>query len=195
MRCFLFISLCLFTTFSHFAQNDQLARNYLEQGEYEKALKTYQQLYQESPGNSTYFYGLITAYQEMENFDAAEALLKERMQKILNNPNMHIELGHNFELQQKTEEAQQQYNTAIEMLKENSNYTYSVARTFEKYSLLDYAVQAYKSGSELGSDMNFDLPLARIYGEQGKLDEMFNSYLDIMGKEPEISYNLVREFD
>lgn len=195
MRCFLLISLCLFTSFSLFAQNDQLAQNYLEQGEYEKALKTYQQLFKESPGNSTYFYGMVTAYQELEDFDAAEALLKDRMQRIMNNPNMFVELGHNFELQQKSEMAQEQYNAALEMLKENTNYTYSVARTFEKYSLLDYAVQAYKTGMELSPDMKFDLPLARIYGEQGKLEEMFTSYLDLMEKEPEISYNLVREFD
>lgn len=195
MRCFLFVSICFFTVSGLFAQNDQLARNYLDQGEYEKALKTYQQLVKENPGNSNYFYGMVTAYQELEDFEAAEALLKDRMNKSLQNPNILIELGHNAQLRQQPEVAKEYYNGALEKLRETPNYTYSVARTFEKYSLLDYAVQAYRLGMQESPEMKFDLPLARIYGEQGKLEEMFTSYLDLMEKEPELSYNMVREFD
>lgn len=195
MRCFLFISICFFTVSGLFSQNDQLARNYLDQGEYEKALKTYQQLVKENPGNSNYFYGMVTAYQELEDFDAAEALLKDRMNRSLQNPNILIELGHNAQLQQQPEVAKEYFTGALEKLRETPNYTYSVARTFEKYSLLDYAVQAYRLGMQESPEMKFDLPLARIYGEQGKLEEMFTSYLDLMEKEPELSYNLVREFD
>src|SRR5690606_26979924 len=78
---------------------------------------------------------------------------------------------------------------------ERPNYTYSVARSFEKYSLLDLAAEAYQTGMKLDPTSKFDLPLARIFGEQGKLEEMFTSYLDLIDKEPEISYNLIREFD
>ncbi len=194
MRGFI-ITIVLFASFGLFAQSDQLARNYLDQGEYEKALKTYQQLVKQEPGNSTYFYGLISAYQQMEDFEAAGKLLEERQKQLSNNPNIYIELGYNAALQQQQEKAGEYYQMALEELRSNANYTYSVARTFEKYSLLDQAAEAYKIGMEVSTDMKFDLPLARIYGEQGKLEEMFTSYLDLIDKEPELSYNLIREFD
>ncbi len=195
MRCFVYISLWLLASSGIFAQNEQLGQNYLDQGEYEKALKTYQQLYRDNPGNSTYFYGLVTAHQELEDFSSAEALLKDRLQKTLQNPNVYIELGHNANLQQKKEEAASWFDEAIALLKEKPNYTYSVARTFEKYSLLDYAILAYRTGMEENPELKFHLQLARLYGEQGKLEQMFTSYLDLMEREPEISYNLIREFD
>ncbi|MCM4161138.1 tetratricopeptide repeat protein [Antarcticibacterium flavum] len=195
MRCFVYISLWLLTSSGILAQNEQLGQNYLDQGEYEKALKTYQQLYRENPGNSTYFYGLVTSHQELEDFSSAEALLKDRLQKTLQNPNVYVELGHNANLQQKKEEAASWFDQAIDLLKEKPNYTYSVARTFEKYSLLDYAILAYRTGMDENPKQKFHLQLARLYGEQGKLEQMFTSYLDLMEREPEISYNLVREFD
>jgi len=195
MRCFCLIIACLFSGISLFAQDDQLARNYLDQGEYEKALKTYQQLVREAPGNSTFFYGLVTAHQQLEDFTSAENLLQDRLKRTPNNPTLFIELGHNSALQQQQEKARGYYNQALNILQEQPNYTYSVARTFEKYSLLDEAAEAYLIGKKLTPDVKFDLPLARIYGEQGKLEEMFSAYLDLIDKEPEISYNLIREFD
>ncbi len=195
MRCFSLIIACFFTGISLFAQDDQLARNYLDQGEYEKALKTYQQLFKQSPGNSTFFYGLVTAYQQLEDFTSAEALLQERLQRTPNNPTLFIELGYNSSLQQQNEKAREYNRRALDVLEEQPNYTYSVARTFEKYSLLDEAAEAYHIGKRLSPDVKFDLPLARIYGEQGKLEQMFTAYLDLIDKEPEISYNLIREFD
>ena len=195
MRCFCFILAWFLAGFSLFAQDDQLARNYLDQGEYEKALNTYQKLFKDSPGNSNYFYGLVTAYQQMEDFTAAEALLQDRLKRTPNNPTLLIELGHNLALQQQPEKAREYYQQALNILQEQPNYTYSVARTFEKYSLLDEATEAYLTGQKLTPDVKFELPLARIYGEQGKLEEMFSSYLDLIDKEPEISYNLIREFD
>ncbi|HSJ11692.1 MAG TPA: tetratricopeptide repeat protein, partial [Gillisia sp.] len=195
MRFLFSIIACFLAGFGLFAQNDQLARNYLDQGEYEKALKTYQQLVKENPGNSTFFYGMITAYQQLEDFTTAEGLLLERKERSPNNPTLLIELGHNSALQRQEEKAEQFYREALAELQERPNYTYSVARTFEKYSLLDLAAEAYQTGMKLDPTSKFDLPLARIFGEQGKLEEMFTSYLDLIDKEPEISYNLIREFD
>ncbi len=195
MRCFSLIIGCFLVSFGLFAQNDQLARNYLDQAEYEKALKTYQDLLKANPGNSTYFYGVITAYQQMEDFSTAEELLLERRERSPNNPNLLIELGYNASLQRQEEKAGKYFGEAIAHLEENPNYAYSVARTFEKYSLLDLAAETYLTGMKLSPEMKFDLPLARIYGEQGRLEEMFTSYLDLIDKEPEVSYNLIREFD
>src|SRR5690606_13253402 len=173
MRYFSLIIACFLPGISLFAQDDQLARNYLDQGEYEKALKTYQQLVREATRNYTLLYGLVTAHQQKKDFTAAETLLQDRLRRTPNNPTLFIELGHNSALQQQQEKAREYYNQALNILQEQPNYTYSVARTFEKYSLLDEAAEAYLIGKKLTPDVKFDLPLARIYGEQGKLEEMF----------------------
>ncbi|CAM4315786.1 tetratricopeptide repeat protein [Gillisia hiemivivida] len=195
MRCFLYIALFIIGIQSVFCQSDQLAQKYLDQGEYSKALSVYQNLVKEAPGNSNYFMGLVTSYQQLEDFTMAESLLQERLKNTNNNPSILIELGHNYELQNKMELAKKHYSEALSALNEKANYAYSIARNFEKYSLLDYAEQAYVLGMQLNPEMNFDLPLARIYGEQGKLDEMFAAYLELITKQPEMAINLMREFD
>lgn len=195
MRCFLYIALFIIGIQSVFCQSDQLAQKYLDQGEYAKALSVYQNLVKEAPGNSNYFMGLVTSYQQLEDFTMAESLLQERLKNTNNNPSILIELGHNYELQNKQELAKKHYSEALSALNEKANYAYSIARNFEKYSLLDYAEQAYVLGMQLNPEMNFDLPLARIYGEQGKLDEMFAAYLELITKQPEMAINLMREFD
>jgi tetratricopeptide (TPR) repeat protein len=195
MRCLSFILLFFLSGFGLYAQSEQIAQNYLDQGQYEKALKVYQELLKENPGNGNYFDGVITAHQQLEDFTSAEALLLSRLNPNSVNPGILIELGHNAALQQQQEQAQEYYREALAVLDEKPNYTYTVARSFEKYSLLDYAAEAYQKGLQLNPEMKFQLPLARIYGEQGKLEKMFSSYLDLIEKEPEISTNLVREFD
>jgi len=195
MRFFIYISFCLLVSSSLFAQTEQLAQNYLEQGQYEKALNTYKNLLKDNPGNYNIFFGIITSYQQMEDFTSAETLLLEQLNNSSNNPNILIELGHNLEMQKKTGPAQKYYEKALEALEGNPIQTYAVAQVFEKYSLLDFAVRAYQIGIKFSPEMKYDLPLARIYGEQGKLEAMFRSYLDLIEKDPEIRFNLIREFE
>ncbi len=195
MRCFIYIAFCLLVNPGLFAQTEQLGQNYLEQGEYEKALNTYRDLLKENPGNFNIFFGMITSYQQLEDFQSAETLLLEKLNNSVNSPNILIELGHNSEMQKKTDLAQKYYEQALEALESKPIHTYSIARSFEKYSLLDYAARAYQIGIKFNPEMKYDLPLARIYGEQGKLEEMFRSYLDLIDKDPEIRFNLIREFE
>ena len=166
----------------------------MDQGEYEKALKTYEQLVNNDPRNQLYFFGLINSYQQLENFTVAEKLLQEKLSDS-KDPIYLIELGHNLELQKLNEKANNYYERALEAITQNANYSNSLARSFEKYSLLDYAEKAYKKGMAGNSMMRFEIPLARIYGEQGKLDQMFEAFLALIEKEPELSTTIIREFD
>ncbi|SDR76639.1 Tetratricopeptide repeat-containing protein [Gillisia sp. Hel1_33_143] len=194
MRCFFLLCFCFLTNIGLFAQSEQLAKNYMDQGEYEKALKTYEQLVKNDPRNQLYFFGLINSYQQLEDFTVAEKLLQEKL-SASNDPIYLIELGHNLELQKLNEKANSYYEKALVTIAQNVNYSYSLARSFEKYSLLDYAEKAYKNGMAGNSMMRFEIPLARIYGEQGKLDQMFEAFLALIEKEPELSTTIIREFD
>ena len=180
MRCFVFIALWLLAGCGLYAQSEQLARNFFDQGEYAKALKIYEKLYAENPSNPVVFNGLVSSHQQLEDFKKAEDLLVLRMNSSANNPAILIELGHNFELQNKEDRAKQFYDEALQVLEARPNYGYSIARGFENYNLLDYAARAYERSMEMSADHNYNLQLARIYGEQGKMEEMFSNYLDLI---------------
>jgi len=180
MRCFVFIALWWLAGFGLNAQSEQLAKNFFDQGEYEKALKVYQKLYEENPANPIYFNGVVSANQQMENFEEAEKMLLDRLNRSANNPSILIELGHNYELQNDEEKAKQFYDEALQAIESRPNYAYSIARGFEQYNLLDYAAEAYEWAMEKTTDRNYNLQLARIYGEQGKIEEMFSNYLDLI---------------
>lgn len=180
MRCFLFIAIWVCAGWGLFAQSEQLARNFFDQGEYEKALKVYEKLYKQNPANPMFFNGMVASHQQLENFDESEKLLFDRLNSTANNPSLLIELGHNFELQDNTERATQFYEEALQSIEARPNYAYSIARGFEQYNLLEYAVKAYERAMAMDTGRNYNLQLARIYGEQGKIEEMFSNYLDLI---------------
>ncbi|MDT0690787.1 tetratricopeptide repeat protein [Salegentibacter sp. F188] len=195
MRYVLSFCLFLFVNFSLYSQSEQLAMNYFDQGEYEKALKTYQQLLKENPANPMFFEGVVSSYQQLENFEAAEKLLYDKLNNSANNPNVLIELGHNFELKGNESKANQFYEEALGAIEGRPNYAYSISRGFEKYNLLDFASKAYVRAMELNPEMNFNLQLARLYGEQGKTEEMFRNYLDLIDADPKFFPVANREFN
>ncbi len=194
MRGFIFLALWLIAGCVGFAQNEQLAKNFFDHGEYEKALKIYQRLYEESPGNPIYFNGLVSSYQQLEDFASAEKMLMDKLNNSANNPSILIDLGHNFELQNKSERATQFYDEALQSIEGRPNFAYSIARGFEQYNLLEYAAKAYERAMDINSDRNYNLQLARIYGEQGKVEEMFSNYLDLIEDDMKFYGMANREF-
>lgn len=193
MRTYCFI-LLLFSFTAGLAQNDALAKNYYEQGQFEKALGIYQKLSRQYPFRLDYFLGMVAAHQQLENFGEAEKILKEKLGDGRNFPQLYVELGYNFSLQGKPLLADENYAKAIETIAINPNFAYNIGATFQKYSLLDQAVNAYQKAMELSDRLDFSGQLAQIYGEQGKLDKMFESYLDLIEKNLSFKANAQRYF-
>ncbi len=181
MRKILFI-LFLFAVAASHAQSDALAKNYFEQGQFEKSLRIYEKLNKESPYRLDYFMGMVQSNQQLENFIEAERLIKEKLDNGRNFPQLYIELGYNYSLQNQPELASLNYNKAIEAIEANPNFSYNIGSTFEKYSLLEEAVTAYEKAMSLSDKLDFNMQLAQIYGEQGKLEKMFESYLGLVEK-------------
>lgn len=112
-------------------------------------------------------------------------MLKEKLENPNVSPLYYIELGYNFQLQEQTDEAAKYYDKAIGKLQDIPTYAYLIGYTFQQKSLLDYAVRSYKEGLELAPSQNLHLNLARVYGEMGDIEEMFNTYLDLIVLNPE----------
>lgn len=162
------------------AQNDQLAKNYFEQGAFEKAALTYESLLKMQPQNTNYISALVATYQQLEEYDKAQKILENTFNWNIPVPHLEIELGYNYQLQGDTTKAQEYYQKAISSLQNNPNYAYAIGRAFEKYALLDQAVQVYTQAMGTNNKLMFDLQLARIYAEQGQIEKMLDTYINLI---------------
>ncbi|OUS01408.1 hypothetical protein A9Q86_06395 [Flavobacteriales bacterium 33_180_T64] len=187
--------LILLTFFSSgllFSQSEQLAEDYFNRGEFEKALHSYQKL-NENKKSSKYIYKIIETLQQLERYDDAQAVIEQRMKEI-NYPALLVELGYNYQLKDSINLANKYYKDALLKVEEKPSYTYGIAKKFEDHSLLEEALQAYKKGMELNPDFNFNMQMARIYGEQGNIELLFSNYIDYIEKKPSFLSNAKRAF-
>ncbi|MAN26914.1 MULTISPECIES: tetratricopeptide repeat protein [Mesonia] len=194
MRFLIILFITLGLSGSVFSQSEEIAQNYFDQGEYEKAKSVYQQLYEKSNGNLNYLQGLVSSMQELEQYQEAEKYLLDFTHRNSAYPNLLVELGHNYQLQEQTQKAKEYYQQAIDKIDKIPNYAYTVGKAFQKYNLLEEAALAYEKALEKQSNPNFIIQLARIYGEQRKLEEMFGTYLDLIKQKPEYFYAVNRNF-
>ncbi|WP_245615864.1 tetratricopeptide repeat protein [Flagellimonas lutaonensis] len=177
------------------AQEDFLAKQYFNDGDYDKAVAFYEKLVKQNPRRTDYSEGLVACYQQLERFAEAEQFLLEKVQEPYAFPTFLIELGYNYTLQDQPEKAQEYYQKAIEKIEENPNFGYSIGSRFQKYALLDEAIQAFSRAMELKPDLNYDFQLARIYGEKGEIGKMFEYYLKLISEGKSSRANVLRYID
>lgn len=179
-----FVLLLLLGWFSAFAQNNEAqADSYYKKGAFKKALIIYENLIKQKPYDYNYTNRLVDIYQQLEQYNEAENIIVEQLEKT-RNPAMVVALGYNFQLKDSIENANKLYKEAIGYLDEKPNYVYAVAKKFESYSLLNQAISVYEKGKLLSPDYNFSIQLARIYGDQGNVEQMFANYIDYIGYRP-----------
>ncbi|MGV6830426.1 MAG: tetratricopeptide repeat protein [bacterium] len=170
---------CIFFVAFSFGQNEELAKRYFDEGEFEKALNSYQRLYDSNKGNSNYFFKIVEIYQQLEQLDESERLLVD---KIARNKSPHylVELGYNYQLKNDSLYAKKYYQLARDAIEEKPIFAYNVAKSFENHSLIDRAAEVYERAMVLRPQSNYNMQLARIYGEQGKVGQMFSKYIDFI---------------
>ena len=195
MRFLIFlISYLSLATFA-WAQEDFLAKQYFADGDFEKAVVFYEKLVEKNPRRTEYAQDLVACYQQLERYEDAGEFLKERLKDRNPYPTLLIDLGYNHALQEQPEMAQTYYNQALDIIPKNPNYGYAIGLQFQKYSLLDMAINAFEKSMQLNPALDFNFQLARIYGEQGNIEAMYNSYLNLVMDGKTSKSNILRSID
>lgn len=172
----LFFYIALFFSLIGFSQNQQLAQNYFDKGDFEKAKLSYESLLKTQPNNTIYIQRLIDCYQQLQEFENADLLIKNQYSRYKQSIYI-IELGYNYQLQKEDSKAKKQYDGALEIIKKKPEEVYGIASTFERKALLEYALKAYEIASAIESNLNFDYQMALLYGQLGKMDLMIDKLL------------------
>lgn len=186
----IFIYIVLLWSGFVFSQNEQLANNYYEKGDFEKAKLIYEELLKGSPSNTQYFLRTVDCYQQLQMYDVAEKTIQDRYNKYKQGVFL-VELGYNFQLQKNDSKAKSYYEQAIDKIKTSPNDVYGIGNSFEKKVLLEYAVKAYQMGMQVQPNYNFNFQIGMLYGQLGKTDLMIDMLLTESYQNPQNS-NLIQ---
>ena len=186
----IFIYIVLLWSGFVFSQNEQLANNYYEKGDFEKAKLIYEELLKGSPSNTQYFLRTVDCYQQLQMYDVAEKTIQDRYNKYKQGVFL-VELGYNFHVQKNDSKAKSYYEQAIDKIKISPNDVYGIGNSFEKKVLLEYAVKAYQTGMQVQPNYNFNFQIGMLYGQLGKTDLMIDMLLTESYQNPQNS-NLIQ---
>ena len=177
------------------AQEDLLAKQYFNDGEFSKAVVFYEKLVQNNPRRTDYAENLVNCYQQLEAYDKAIDFLKKQIETGTAYPTVYIDLGQTYLLKGEPAESDRWYRKALEAIETNPNMGYGIGFKFQRYTLLDYALQAYRRSMQLNADLDFSFQIAQIYGEQGRISEMFEAYMDLLAQRPTAKSNVLRALE
>jgi len=183
----------LFCSLIVFSQNEQLAQNYFDKGEFEKALISYQELIVAQPFNGYYFQRIVDCYQQLKQYEASEKFILERYNKF-KQAALLVELGYNYQLQKDENKSKKYYEQALDKIKKNPTEVYGVAAVFERKVLIEYALQAYQIAIELDPKLNFNFQMALLYGQKGETDKMIEKFLEESYTNPQNLFAIQNQF-
>ncbi|MGB5554081.1 MAG: tetratricopeptide repeat protein [Flavobacteriaceae bacterium] len=178
-----------------FGQDDFLAKQYFDDGDFEKAVVFYEKLADRDPRRTDFSEGLVACYQQLERYSDAENYLLKKIKESNPYPTLLVDLGYNYTLQDAPEKANTYYEQALEKINENPNFGYGLGFKFQNYALLDYALKAYEKAMELMPELDYNYQMARIYGEQGDIERMYESYLKLISEGKTSKSNILRGLD
>ncbi len=172
----IFLCINLLLALIGFSQNDQLAQNYYDKGDFEKAKISYEELLKNQPSNSFYFQKTIDCYQQLQQYEKAEKSILTRLDQFKQS-SLLVELGYNYQLLKEATKAKKYFDQALDKIRKNPNEVYGVAATFERKVLIDYALQSYELAVALEPKLNFNYQMALLYGQQGNTEMMIEKFL------------------
>ena len=164
--------------------DEQLAAEYLRQGQYDKAVLYLEKLYDRQPSN-LYYEQLLKAYIGLKEFGQAEKLAKERMRKQGGDPQYLVDLGMVLKLQGDTTKAGQQFSKAIKELRPDQGAIRNLANAFSRNNELDLALETYEKGRKMlkgGTDFFYET--ANLRAAKGDVPGMVGDYLDLLQVNP-----------
>jgi tetratricopeptide (TPR) repeat protein len=166
--------------YSQQTTDEQLAAQYFQNGEFDKAADLYEQLMDKNP-NPFYYNNLLQSLINAKDYKKAEKVVKKRIKQNQNDIRLSVDLGYVYATSGDAKKADKQYLETIENLQPNQQQIYDLANAFMVRMLNDYSALTYQKGRKLLNNANsFSIELAMIFEASAKYQEMMDEYLNLL---------------
>lgn len=172
----------------------EMAKYYYEQGDFEKAKLYYDKIYNERPSTSI-FIDYLNTLVELKEYKKAEKITKKQIKNEKLGAFYKVKLGELYEIQGLKNKSEKYYNDLIDDFgkKNNPSEFNLLANEFVKLLKYDLAIKTLKKCDKIHSNSNNSLFIANLYGQKGDHEQMVDSYLNQIDKNPR-DINRVKAF-
>lgn len=159
-------------------ENSKLADQYYLDGEYEKAADLYEKLYQKSNRSDYYFNKFIECLLALEEYSRSEQVINGQIKLNPGRVSLYVILGNVLERQNRFEEADQVFASAITNLPADINEITKLGNNFLQLTKYDLAIETFEKGQVLIKRPGlFANNLADLYRRKGDTERMIENYL------------------
>jgi tetratricopeptide (TPR) repeat protein len=170
------------TTNIPMSPDEQLAVQYYQAGEYDKAVVYYEKLFSKNP-ISLYYNYYLNCLIFTKNFKKAEKTVKKQQSNNDWDLRYKIDLGRVYRADGAEDKAKKEFKGAVDGITGTTSpkHVIEVADAFLGINESDYAVDALKKGrKELSLQYTFNIELAEVYAIKKDYQNMVTEYLDLL---------------
>jgi tetratricopeptide (TPR) repeat protein len=177
-------------SFAQSITDRQLADQYLNSSEFEKAAELYERLFDKDP--YLVYSGYLRSLLALKRFEDAEKVVRKMNRRSPENPQYAVDLGFVFEQAGTPDKAKTQYDKTIRSLKPDQGYVMMMGSAFTQRQQWDYALQVYQYGQKNMRELyGFYFETAEVYFQKGDAQGMIDQYLDAVADNPQMQQNIL----
>lgn len=160
--------------------NERIGDYYFNNGEYEKAVTYYEDMFEEDKNVST-FQKYFDCLLKIEDYKTAEKIAEKQRKKDPLQYRYAISLGKVYEIQDKDDKAEEIYLETINNVTPTVQTIIKLGTMFKDAGKYEMALKTFERGQKNVSNYPFEIQIADVYAIQGKVDKMVEEYLDLIG--------------
>ncbi len=175
--CFL---ACFFQQVYSQSTDDQLAFQYYQNKQFDKAIAYYEKLFPKNPSPANYQYYLDCLIQT-KDYKTAEKVIRKEMKQQPNNLILLVDQGMLFKLEGDEKKTKEAFSNAVHKLTADREQILDLGKAFMDAKEYDYALDSYNQGKKLlGNSYPFVSEIGAVYKAQGNTTAMVDSYLETL---------------
>lgn len=159
--------------------DEQLANQFYQNKEFDKALDYYENLFnKKSP--QLYYGPYLNCLLETKDFRKAEKVVKKQIKQNPDNPGFIVDLGTVYNRSGDTDKAKNTWEQAVKSLKSDEQ-VFNLASAFIGIQQYDLAISTYLKGRKISqNNYPYSFELAEVYNIKGDKLAMIGEYLDVL---------------
>lgn len=165
---------------SQSSSDEQLAAQFLAEGDYERAAAIYEELFDDDVSPAIYN-NYLRSLLELEDYRKAQRVVNTQIDRNPGKPRFEVDLGYVYTLAEDNRKARRHLEGLIKDVPVNPRAITDLANAFLFRDFDDYALQTYqKARNQIGSEYPFNRQMAEIYERMGDYDKMMEEYVELV---------------